>query len=140
VGAAVPEHHDRPPSNLALQVFEERDDLGTFDRLLVNVEIQSSRRRDATDRRELRPAALVDQRGCLSSGRPGLRAVWDEREAALIEERYDGPSASGSFSKRGQERLRQFFTARSFFSLACRRGRCHERPWRVSKRHMALSV
>ncbi len=33
----------------------------------------------------------------------------------------------------------QFLTATKFFSLACREGRCHERPYRFRILHIALS-
>ena len=76
----------------------------------------------------------------MADGGPGLRGVGDQGEAALVDEYHYRSSEAGFCLYRGQERCRQFLTARRSFSRACRRGRCQESPWRLSRRHMAVRV
>lgn len=96
VGSAVPEDHDRPSTDVAEQVAEERNHLWTADRAQVHPELQATSRGDSTDRRELRPSAVVNQYRGLADRRLGLRDVREEREAAFVDEHYDGSSPSGS--------------------------------------------
>src|SRR5271157_797915 len=119
-------------------MVEERHHLGPSDGGLVHTEVEAARRGHAADRRELGPAALMDEDRCLAYWRPRLRRVRDQREAALVEKHHYGSSPAGFFLNRGQERCFQFFTATRFFSLARREGRCQESPWRLSSRHIAL--
>lgn len=97
MGPAVPEDHDRPTADRAEQVAEERDYLRTADRAWVHSKLQTASRGDSTDRRELRPAALVDWHRGLADRSPGLGDIRDEREPTLIDTHYDGPSLPSFF-------------------------------------------
>ena len=80
VGSAVPEYENRSTADVPQQVAEERDHLWPTDRSLVDAEVEAAPRRHTTDRRELRPPALMEQHRRLADGRPGLRYVGNERE------------------------------------------------------------
>jgi hypothetical protein len=41
VGSTVPEHHDRPPSNVTEEVAQECNDLGSTGRVLVDSEVEA---------------------------------------------------------------------------------------------------
>src|SRR5208282_5163615 len=97
VRSVVPKDHDRPSPDMAEEVAEERDDLGTPDRVLVNAEVEAARGGHPTDCRELRPPSLVEKHGGLPDRCPGLRGVRDQREAALVCEDHYGSSAAGFF-------------------------------------------
>jgi hypothetical protein len=96
-GSIVPEHHDRSSPYVAKEVVEERHHLRASDRLLVDSEVEATRRGHPTDRRELRPSSLMKQYRGLPYRRPGLGGVRDQREATLVREDHYGSSASGFF-------------------------------------------
>ena len=97
VGSTVPEDHDRATADGPKEVAEERHHLRTADRALVDPEAEVTGWGYSTDRRELRPPALVNEHRCLADRRPSLPDVRDEREPALVDKHDDGPSPAGFF-------------------------------------------
>ena len=120
---------------------QQRHHLRIPDRFFAHSEeVEAARGRDPADDRELWPAALVDKPRRLADRRPSLRGAGDEGEPPLVDEDYYGLASAGFFLQRGRERCGQFLPCSKFFSRARRRGRCHESPWRLSKRHIAVPV
>ena len=97
VGAAVPDHHDRLPSDGTEEMSEERHYLRSSDRLLVDSEVEAIGGGHPADCGEPGPPPLVEQYGSASDKDPGLRGVGDQREPALVDKHHYGASQSGFF-------------------------------------------
>lgn len=126
VGTVVPEDHDWPPTDVTLEMVEDRDHLRPSNGPLPRLEVETTSRCDPPDGRHLWPSTLMDQHRGLAHRSPGLRAVRDQGQAALVYEDDNGTAPPRFFFQRGQEWRFQLATFARSFSRAWREGRCHE--------------
>src|SRR5579872_95648 len=104
--AAAMDHSSIPDDQqfagqLSLQVLKELDDLRTFDRAGMELEVEVPDR-DAADDREFLPVEVKLQNRGLSARSPGAHPVGFLAEAAFVNEDNDSPFFQGFFLRFGQ--------------------------------------
>ena len=112
---------------LSLQVFEKLDDLRTFDRARMELEVEVPDR-DATEDREFLPVEVKLQNRRLSARCPGAYPVGFLAEAAFVDKDDDSPFFQGFFLRFGPTERIQWVMAFSSRWMARVVGRWQLQP------------
>lgn len=132
-GGAIPEDQDFA-GNMPLEMFEELNDLKTFDAAVMDLKKEPPQGQAADDRKAFPIERLLKHWG-LSSRSPGACAGRTGAQPAFIDKGYGSALPTRLFFNAGQTSRFQRAIALSSRSMARRSGRWQLNPLAPSKRH-----